>query len=330
MTRYEYAVPQSVAEVFEYLEGTQSVIKAGGVDLLDLMKEDLLAPKRLVNIRHLRDLKYLKKDSEGNLHIGPNMTLAELAEDKTVAELFPALSRAADGAATPQIRNIATLGGNICQRPRCWYFRSIDFNCSRKGGDTCFALDGENQYHAIFANSGGCAIVHPSAAAVALLALDAEMKISSAKGDRTVKLADFFVLPEKDILNENILKAGELITNITIPAKMGSYQNLYFKQKEKQSFDWPVAEVAVALDLQEKQVKDSRVVLGSAAPVPWRVPDAENILKGKVISKDLAREAADAAMRGAEPLARNDYKVQIFKTVVYRTICRAAGLDPMV
>ncbi len=176
MTRYEYAVPQTVDEVFEYLEASNTLIKAGGVDLLDLMKEDLLAPQRLVNIRHLKELKFIEKDAGGDLHIGPNTTLAELTEDDTVLGIYPALAQAADGAATPQIRNMATVAGNICQRPHCWYFRNIDFDCSRKGGDTCFALDGENQYHAIFGNANGCAIVHPSATAVALLALDAEIK----------------------------------------------------------------------------------------------------------------------------------------------------------
>ncbi len=325
MTRYEYAVPLTLDEVFGYLEEEQAVIKAGGVDLLDLMKENLLAPKRLVNVRHLKELNYIKKDAEGNLHIGPNVTLSDLAEERT----YPVLAQAADSAATPQIRNIATLGGNICQRPRCWYFRSKEFNCSRKGGDTCFALDGENQYHAIFGNGHGCAIVHPSATAVALLALDAELKLKNKSGERTVRLADFFVLPEQDIKRENNLKEGELISAVTIPAKMNDYRNFYIKQQEKQSFDWPIADVAVALKVEDKTCQDARVVLGSAAPIPWRVPAAEKILKGKVITKDVARQAAEAALNGAEPLSGNQYKIQVFKAVTYRTICRAAGLDPM-
>ncbi len=329
MTKYEYAIPESAAEIFEYLGENNALIKAGGIDLLDLMKEDLLTPGRLVNIRHLTELKYIKRDKDGNLNLGPNLTLAEIAEDKTVAGQYPVLALAAEEAATPQIRNVATLGGNICQRPRCWYFRSIDFHCSRKGGDTCFALDGENQYHAIFANSGGCAIVHPSAAATALMALDAELTIKHAKGERAVKLADFFVLPEKDIRHENILKTGELIANIRIPSEFTAYKNLYFKQKEKQAFDWPVAEVAVAMKLRDDLVEDARVVLGAAAPVPWRSVAAEKVLNGKKISKNVARDAAEAALSEAEPLSQNGYKVPMFKTVIFRTLCRAAGLDPM-
>lgn len=329
MNRYEYAVPETVAEVFGYLDGSGAMIKAGGVDLLDLMKEDLLAPKRLVNIRHIKELKYIKKDKDGNLHIGPNTTLAELAADDTIGKMCPALVQAADEAATPQIRNIATLGGNLCQRPRCWYFRSIDFNCSRKGGDVCFALDGENQYHAIFMNESGCAIVHPSATAVALLALDAELRIKSAGDERSVRLSDFFVSPDKDIRKENILKPGELIIDVMIPAKLTAFRSYYIKQKEKQSFDWPIADVAVALDLAGTNVREARLVLGSAAPVPFRVIEAERMLAGKPISKKLARETAESALAGANPLGRNEYKIQVFKAIIYRTICRAAGLDPM-
>ncbi len=157
-----------------------------------------------------------------------------------------------------------------------------------------------------------------------------KLNIKKADGERTVKLADFFVLPEKDIKRENILKDGELITDIMIPAKMSSYKNFYIKQKEKQSFDWPIADVAVALKMDGKTITDARVVLGSAAPIPWRVTGAEKILSGKTISKDLARQAADEALAGAEPLSRNGYKVQVLKTIAYRTICRAADLDPMV
>jgi xanthine dehydrogenase YagS FAD-binding subunit len=329
MKNFEYAVPDSLEKTFEYLSAPQSQVKAGGVDLLDLMKEDLLAPKRLINIRDLPELKFAKKESNGNLLIGPNMTLSELAVHQSLQGPFRALAQAAGGAAIPQVRNMATLGGNLCQRPRCWYFRSGDFHCIRKGGDTCFALDGENQYHAIFDNSDGCAIVHPSATAVALLALNAKLKISDGDEGKEIPIEEFFISPAQDIRRENILKANELILAVIIPSEMQNYVSYYFKQKEKETFDWPLADVAVALRLKEKLCIDIRIILGSAAPVPIRSKKAEAVLINKNISKENIQQAANIALENAEPLSLNEYKVPLFKTIIYRTICYAVGLDPL-
>jgi xanthine dehydrogenase YagS FAD-binding subunit len=317
-----------VDEVFDYLDTKNSKIKAAGIDLLDLMKEDIDSPKRLVNVKNIDDLKFIKIDTKRGLILGPNITLTELAEEEQLKNSFLALAQAAGGAAIPQVRNSATLAGNICQRPRCWYFRSNNFDCLRKGGDTCFALDGENRYHAILGNDEGCVIVHPSATAVALMALNAKIKIKKAKEEKEISIDDFFITPEENITRENILQDNELITEIIIPGEMEEYTSYYIKQKEKQTFDWPIADVAVAIKIRGDICEDSRIVLGAAAPVPWRVKSAELILNGNPITKKSARLAAEKAVEKAEPLSDNGYKIQVFRAIIYRTICKASGIDP--
>jgi xanthine dehydrogenase YagS FAD-binding subunit len=329
MKNFEYAVPESIEKTFEYLNSSNSMLKAGGIDLLDLMKEQLESPKRLVNIRDLEELRFLKEDTNGSFLIGPGQTLSEIAGDPTINKSYKALAQAAGGVANVQIRNSATLGGNLCQRPRCWYFRSSDFYCSRKGGDTCFAIDGENQYHAIFYSKDGCAIVHPSGTAVTLIALNAKLIISDGKKEKEISIEEFFIRPADDIEKENILKKNEMIIAIIIPSESKDYLSYYYKQKEKQSFDWPLAEVAVALSMEGNRCRDARIVLGSAAPVPFRASSAEQVLVNQNITKETAMRAAEAALVNAEPLSLNEYKVPLFKTIIYRTICHTVGINPM-
>jgi xanthine dehydrogenase YagS FAD-binding subunit len=329
MKNFEYAVPESIDKAIDYLNSSKTILKGGGIDLFDLMKEDLIEPSRIVTIRDLEELRFIKEDTNGSILIGPSQTLTEISENSIINKSYKSLAQAAGEVASMQIRNAATIGGNLCQRPRCWYFRSSDFHCSRKGGNTCFALDGENQYHAIFNNSDGCAIVHPSATAVPLMALNAKLIISDGKKEKEVPIEEFFVSPATNIEKENILTEGEVIIAIVIPVEMKDYINYYIKLKEKESFDWPLADVAVALKMEGERCKDARVVLGSAAPVPFRSTQAENALMNNTITKDTAIRAADAALAGAEPLALNSYKIPLFKTVLYRTICNAVGIDPM-
>jgi xanthine dehydrogenase YagS FAD-binding subunit len=301
-----------------------ATIYAGGIDLLDLMKERLYQPKRLVNIKLDQSLKYIRSDADGTMRIGPLTTLAEIAENADMQKTWTALAHACGKAATPQIRNVATIGGNLCQRPRCWYFRNEEFPCLRKGGDKCFAKEGENKYHAIFTENEPCVIVHPSAAAVALVALDAKLKISGNAGDRELPLEKFFVLPKENVHRENVLKPNEMITEIIIPASSKSLRSNYIKLREKQSYDWPLADVAVAAEMEGGTIKSCRVVLGSASPVPHRATDAEEFLKGKPLNLENATKAGELAVKGAAPLAQNGYKVQLFKVITRRTLMSLA------
>jgi len=220
---------------------------------------------------------------------------------------------------------MATVGGNLLQRPRCWYFRSDQFHCLRKGGDRCFAQDGENEYHAIFDNNV-CAIVHPSAAACALTALGAKVEVKGKNGTREIALDDLFVRPETDITREHVLKANELLTEIRVPAPSDATRSAYTKVGQKESFDWPLAEVAVVLERRAGVVSRASIVLGAAAPAPWRANAAEKRLAGKPLNEQIALEAAAAAMKGATPLSGNAYKIPIFEAVVRRTIL-AAGQE---
>jgi xanthine dehydrogenase YagS FAD-binding subunit len=291
-----------------------ALFKAGGVDIAGRLKEHIDEPSALVNLRRLPDLDFIKLDGD-TLRIGPLVTLARLSEDAQVRKAAKILSEAALAAATPQIRNAATLGGNLAQRPHCWYFRKEEFHCRRKGGDACFAIDGQNEGHAVFDNEL-CPIVHPSGTATALTALSASLVLKGSRGERTVAIDDFFVKPETDVQRENVLKPGELIVEVRVPAgrKAG-----YVKLMEKQSFDWPLAEAAVTLGA------DPRVVLGAAAPVPWRVRSAEALLQGKLVDEKLAAEVAKAAIAGARPLQHNGYKLALLEVAVRRGVMAAGG-----
>lgn len=299
-------------------------LKAGGVDLLDLMKERLHEPDRVVNIRNIPGLDKVEDDGKGGLLVGPLVTLSQLSDNPLCRERFSILADAVGRAATPQIRNMATVGGNLLQRPRCWYFRHEEFHCRKKGGERCFAQDGENQYHAIF-NNWMCAIVHPSAAATPLMALGGSVKVRGPKGERTIPAEKFFVPPQTELRKENVLAADELLTQVLLPAPATGTKSAYVRQGEKESFDWPVAEVAVVLEMDGNTCRKASVVLGAAAPVPWRAREAERTLGGKPIDDVLAREAAKASLKDARPLSNNAYKLPIFETLIRRTILAAVG-----
>lgn len=320
---FEYASAETKEQALASIGPTwdDSVIYAGGIDLLDLMKERLHEPRRLINIKAVPELKFVTANAEGTTEIGPLVTLAEIASHPDLSSAFPALARACGKAATPQIRNVATLGGNLCQRPRCWYFRSEEYSCLKKGGDKCFAREGENKYHSIFTAGEPCVFVHPSAAAVGLLALEASVRIASASGqERTVPMARFFVPPRESLQRENVLKPDELITAVIIPAEARHLRQAYLKQREKQSFDWPLADCAAAARFDGEVVKDIRIALGAAAPVPLRAQAAEKFLLGKPLNVENAARAGELSMEGARPLTGNGYKTQLFPVIVRRTL----------
>jgi xanthine dehydrogenase YagS FAD-binding subunit len=325
MNKFTFVDCVTVDEALGQL-GDGATVKAGGIDLLDLMKDDIVAPGKLVNIRNIGSLRGITVGKDG-LQLGPLVTLSEIAAHPDIQKDYSALSDAAGHAATPQVRNMATLGGNIMQRPRCWYFRSNDFDCKKKSGDTngdCHAINGENQYHAVINNST-CAMVHPSSTAVPLLAMNAQVELTSKRGKRRVAMSEFYVPPEKSLINETVVQPGELITAVFVPAPEVGTRSAYQKYGEKESFDWPLADAGVVLVMDGTYCRKAFVVLGVAAPTPIRATAAEAILSGKNIDEATARAAGKAAMQGATPLSQNGFKTQLFETAIYRTVLLAAG-----
>jgi len=301
---------------------SSSVFKAGGVDLLDLMKEGLVNPGTIIDIRNIPGLNKIDSDNKSGLRIGANVTLAEMESNITIKNHYIALHQAVALAGTPQIRNSATLGGNLAQRTRCWYFRSIDHQCYRKGSGTCFAQEGENEFHAIIHNQP-CASVHSSSVATALMAFDAQVEIISSEGKkRTLSMEDFFVHPSKDSRTENVLNANEMITAVILPAVNEQIRSYYIKQGARESHDWAMADVAVVMELSGNRCKKAAIVLGAAAPVPIKARDAANSLIGKELNESIAASAGETAMKDATPLAKNGYKVPVFKAIIKRAILK--------
>lgn len=322
MNSFVFADCSTVDAALSQLEG-QAVVKAGGIDLLDRMKNGIDAPPKLVNLYPVASLRGIREESDG-VTVGPLTTLAELGDSQALRADYTILSDAAGHAATPQIRNAATLGGNLLQRPRCWYYRSSDFNCLKKGGDRCFAIDGLNQYHAIFDNKV-CPVVAPSSTAVALHALNASVELTSRKGKRTVAVRDLYVKPDADPRIETVVLPGEVLTAVHIPKPAPGTRSAYQKYGDKESFDWANADAGVLLEMQGDVCRRATIVLGAASPNPRRVPAAEALLENRPVTEESARAAGLAAMDGATPLSMNGYKVQIFPVAIYRTVLLAAG-----
>jgi xanthine dehydrogenase YagS FAD-binding subunit len=301
-----------------------AAVKAGGVDLLDRMKNGTDTPTRLVNIRNIPSLRGIQVTQQG-LTLGPLTTLTEVSDHPIVRAQYAVLSDACGHAATPHIRNMATLGGNLLQRLQCWYFRSADFECLRKGKEICFAFSGLNQYHAIM-DYGGCPSVAPSSGAVALLALDANLELTSAaKGKRLVPIREFYVHPDANPQRYNVMGPDELLTAIYVPKPATGTRSAYQKYGEKESNDWAIADAGIVLEMDGNLCRRAVVTMGAASPVVRRSPEAEAVLTGKTITPELARAAGQASMHGAMPLSMNAYKVQLFPVAVYRTVLLAAG-----
>jgi xanthine dehydrogenase YagS FAD-binding subunit len=301
-----------------------AVVKAGGVDLLDRMKNGTDTPTRLVNIRKIPSLRGIQVTQQG-LTVGPLTTLTEVSDHPIVRAQYAVLSDACGHAATPHIRNMATLGGNLLQRLQCWYFRSAEFECLRKGKEICFAFSGLNQYHAIM-DYGGCPSVAPSSGAVALLALDASLELTSAaKGKRMVPIREFYVHPDANPQRYNVMGPDELLTAIYVPKPATGTRSAYQKYGEKESNDWAIADAGIVLEMDGNLCRRAVVTMSAASPVVRRSQEAEAVLTGKTITPELARAAGQASMHGAMPLSMNAYKVQLFPVAIYRTVLLAAG-----
>jgi xanthine dehydrogenase YagS FAD-binding subunit len=319
MNRFAHASASSVAEVLEVLgDGCRPL--AGGVDLIGMMKEGLAAPERVVSLKHIPELDQVREDG-GELRIGALTLLYRLLDDPLVRERedLACLREALLQTASPQIRHMATIGGNLLQRPRCWYFRNKLTYCLRKGGRTCFAFRGENRYHAIL-GGGPCYIVHPSDPAVALLALDASVIVARPDGERTVPLTDFYLLPRQDAHHEFALAPNELVTEVTIPQPAAGTRSAYLKVPEHGAHDFALLSAAVRLTLSGPAVQEARIALGGVAPVPWRALDAEKMLLGHRLGEDVIEQAAPAPTTGARPLAQNGYKIELAQGLVRQAL----------
>ena len=328
MKSFELYEPTSLEEAVRILSehGSKAKVLAGGSDLIAGVMKDWVEgdgmplPDALVDISTVPNLSGIRVD-EQSATIGAMTTLSELIESQELAAKFPLLTQAAHSVASPLIRNYGTLGGNLNQRPRCWFLRGRDFNCFKKGGDFCFSVSGDNRYHAII---GGelCYIVHPSDTATALLALNASAKIHGPNGERTVAFDDFFVGPGQDILRENVLQADEIMVEVTIPTPAPGTRQGWTKLKNRQVYDFAVISVATAFTAENGTWQDGRVVLGGVAPVPYRAAVVENQLKGKSI-ESVIKQAAGQIRTVSRPMSMNAYKVDLAQSLIESTILSA-------
>ena len=329
MRPFDFARPGSIAEAVALLEtsetagsnGTRAL--AGGTDLLTLMKADLYAPERLVDIKRLAELDNRIEEGPHGLTIGALTTLAQLEEDPRVRMHCPALGEAAALAATPQLRHMATIGGNLLQRPRCWYFRNPRISCWLKGGDACPARDGENQLHALF-DVSPCVAVHPSDPATALVALNATMRLRGAAGERELPLAEFFAPPTDDRRNETVIHGDELIVSLRVPAESGT-RSTYLKAMDRKVWAFALVGVAAVVQTDGSRITNARIVLGGVAPIPWRAESAEQILTGAEVSDEVISRGAESALDGAQPLSRNGYKIPLAKALVRRALTQVTA-----
>ena len=324
MKAFTYRVASSEENACKILgeKPEKSLPLAGGTSLLNLMKDYVLQPEVLVNIKRIPGTDKIEAAQAG-LRIGANVRIADIFHNDAVVKSYPALAQAARGVGTPQIRHQATLGGNLCQRPYCWYFTHEAFECLKKGGSACPAKDGENEFHAIFETDGPCVIVHPSSLAPALVVFGAKVRIASPSGAREVPIEEFFVTPKVNVRKENVLASNEIVTHVVLGA--GNPKSATYEVRQKLSTDWPICLASAALELEANgNVKEARICLGAVAPVPWRAKGAEAALKGKAVTAETAQAAADAAVAGASPLPQNAYKVKTAHTAVKRAILSAA------
>jgi len=321
MQSFEYANPTTVQEATALLSAQwgQADVLAGGTDLLSLMKDHLHTPKRVVNIKNIKELEGIQKTDAG-LRIGALVTMDELAQNADVKGAYKSLSDAAAGISSPQIRHMGTVGGDLCQRPRCWYYRQGMGLLGMKDGKS-LVQNGENQYHAIF-GSGPAYFVSASSLGPALVALGAKVKLVSAAGSREVPVASFFVAPQNENTREIALKPNEILTEIVVPA--GAVRSATYEVRQKEALDWPMVAASVALHMRGNTVASAKVVLGHVAPKPYEATAAEKALTGKTINAETAEAAAKAAVADASPLSQNAYKVTLARVAVKRALLEAA------
>jgi xanthine dehydrogenase YagS FAD-binding subunit len=325
MRPFDYASPTKKEQVSDLLGSTWGEVEvlAGGTDLLALMKDDVCAPKRLVNIKGISELHGVRTEKE-QLVIGCLTTLAEIGADSQVQREYPALAIAAGDAASPQIRNVATLGGNLCQRPRCWYFRTGHGLLAQDKDGKSLVLEGDNRYHAILGNQGPAYFVSPSTVAPVLIAYGATVRLLGPHGAREIPVEKFFVIPRGEQQREHDLVPNEIVAEIVLPKQHG-VRAAHYEVRQKEAFDWPYATAAVALTMNGSTVRSARVVMGHVAPIPWVSAEAAQALAGKAVTPATADQAAAAAVDAARSLGHNQQKITLARVAVKRAILAAGG-----
>jgi xanthine dehydrogenase YagS FAD-binding subunit len=322
MNAFDFAAPTSLEDAVKLLGGQNSEALSGGTDLLGRMKDYVSSPQRVVYLKDVKALAGVSGDPGSGLTIGAGTLLADIVGNKAIRESYPALWQSTSEVGTPQIRNMATLGGNLFQRPRCWYFRAGNGLLAMKDGKS-LVRTGDNRYHAIFMTDGDALFVNPSSLAVPLIALEARATVVGPNGERTVAVEDLYQVPKTEKDREITLAPGEIVTKVTIPAAKG--KNASYEARQKQAHDWPIVLASVNLTMDGDKVSGSRVVVYGVAPVPWRSAAAEKSIAGKSITMETAAAAGEAAIEGAKPLSMNAYKVGLTRTVVKRALLAAAG-----
>ena len=322
---FEYLQPQSLEEAASLLSVDGAYALAGGSDLLSEMKERVVSPAALVSLAGVEELRAVEVTPEG-VRIGAMVSLAALAGNTELQQRYPVLTEAAGGIATPQIRNVGTLGGNLCQRPRCFYYRSPLTLCLKKGGDSCLALAGNSKYLSILGGER-CYIVHPSDMAVALVALDAQVVLAGPAGRRTMSLQEFFIGPSVNLTSENVLQTGEVVASVSVRSSPEDTRSVYLKAREREAGDFALVSVAAALAVTDGRVSWCRVSLGGVAPYPYRAQEAEECLIGIAVANADAAEAGRRAVAGATPLRGNGYKVDLAANLIKQAISRLLSGD---
>jgi len=320
MREFKIAEPLSADAAAALLSETveTAALIAGGTDLLDELKSGVSAAGLIVDLRTVPGLAGILPE-KGGLRIGAMTRIVDLAGNAAVGRDYPGLRRAALSLATPQLRNVGTVGGNLCQRPRCWYYRDPQVLCRKKGGFNCFAYQGRNKYHCLFGGSG-CYIVYPSDLAPALISLGSTATIASTKGDKTIPLEAFYAGPEVDVTRENVLAKGQFLKSVWLPAPKAGQKSAYVKLEERETWDFALVSAAVAAVVQDGRLADISIVMGGVAPVPWRLKKAEDALRGKTPSEAAIRAAADAALADASPLKENGYKTDLVHAALKQAV----------
>jgi xanthine dehydrogenase YagS FAD-binding subunit len=318
---FSYVQARDLREAVRLIGTEGARVHAGGTDLLGCLRDGVFGARTVVSLAGIADLAGIREGAGGALRIGALTSLAAVASNPVVRERYRALAQAAESVGSPQLRNQGTIGGNLCQKPRCWYYRG-EFDCLRKGGDKCFAVVGQNAGHCVLGGAD-CFMVHPSDTAPALVVFGASVKVDGPQGERSVPIEQFHTPPAKDPQRETVLEPGEVATGVEIPVPPPGCRSSYRKVRTRQSWDFALAGVALALCVEGGRISRARVALSGAAPIPWRAKEAEDVLTGAAVGPEIAQKAGEATMRSAKPLSKNGYKLRLFEGLIATEILKA-------